>query len=281
MNTQEMLVKMLQENTGTHFLDSGGAYGRHWERNSKLPADVSYWNAREEITFKAHIYGDYLEFDVTLDLYHFLKKALEYDEEMDRLFQTWDRLHPDLTYEESIQSFIKAGKARHWRIDDYGIGYTYNEENNLSQDFVWYAVDLDGDAYTFIQIHNGCDARGGFTAPHLFSYDPDMLFDYGRYSLGCGEHYWDFESAGYSEGGNSEGRNMKLMDFEHIDYEDLDEEERAAFDQGGVQIVPEDQMTLIDGVRKFIPYSPDNKIIVKDDDAYCPICGGRLYAMAF
>ena len=26
---------MLTENTGKHMLDSGGAYGRHWERNQK------------------------------------------------------------------------------------------------------------------------------------------------------------------------------------------------------------------------------------------------------
>ena len=31
--TAEVIADMLRENTGKHFLDSGGAYGRHWERN--------------------------------------------------------------------------------------------------------------------------------------------------------------------------------------------------------------------------------------------------------
>jgi hypothetical protein len=31
--TQTVLLEMFQENTGAHMLDSGGAYGRNWERN--------------------------------------------------------------------------------------------------------------------------------------------------------------------------------------------------------------------------------------------------------
>lgn len=33
MNTKEVILSQLQENTGRHMLDSGGAYGRSWERN--------------------------------------------------------------------------------------------------------------------------------------------------------------------------------------------------------------------------------------------------------
>ncbi len=31
--TEKKIAEMLKENTGRHMLDSGGAYGRHWERN--------------------------------------------------------------------------------------------------------------------------------------------------------------------------------------------------------------------------------------------------------
>ena len=34
-NTEQQIYNMLTENTGTHFLDSGGANGRHWQRNIK------------------------------------------------------------------------------------------------------------------------------------------------------------------------------------------------------------------------------------------------------
>lgn len=32
-STERVLIAMLTENTGRHMLDSGGAYGRNWERN--------------------------------------------------------------------------------------------------------------------------------------------------------------------------------------------------------------------------------------------------------
>ena len=32
-NVNELVYSMLTENTGTHFLDSGGADGRMWQRN--------------------------------------------------------------------------------------------------------------------------------------------------------------------------------------------------------------------------------------------------------
>jgi len=31
MKTETVIYKMLTENTGKHFLDSGGEYGRHWQ----------------------------------------------------------------------------------------------------------------------------------------------------------------------------------------------------------------------------------------------------------
>ena len=31
--TERKLAEMLKENTGIHMLDSGGAYGRHWQLN--------------------------------------------------------------------------------------------------------------------------------------------------------------------------------------------------------------------------------------------------------
>ena len=34
MKTNELIYSMLVENTGSHMLDSGGAYGRHHQRNA-------------------------------------------------------------------------------------------------------------------------------------------------------------------------------------------------------------------------------------------------------
>ena len=34
--TEQVIYNMMIENTGTHFLDSGGEDGRHWQRNQKM-----------------------------------------------------------------------------------------------------------------------------------------------------------------------------------------------------------------------------------------------------
>lgn len=38
-NIQEIIYKMLTENTGKHFLDSGGSSNRHWQRNQVKTLD--------------------------------------------------------------------------------------------------------------------------------------------------------------------------------------------------------------------------------------------------
>ena len=65
MDTKEVLKEMLTENTGIHLLDSGGVYGRHWERNQgrdfdNEPATLLKFNSSE---------GEF-EIDITHNLYH-------------------------------------------------------------------------------------------------------------------------------------------------------------------------------------------------------------------
>ena len=47
-NTKQLIYKMLTQNTGAHFLDSGGAYGRNWERN-QVKTIEDFENEHEEI----------------------------------------------------------------------------------------------------------------------------------------------------------------------------------------------------------------------------------------
>ena len=58
LNTREALHAMLTTNTGSHMLDSGGAYGRNWERNASKsgPSAASrpaVWSARTEFVCRA------------------------------------------------------------------------------------------------------------------------------------------------------------------------------------------------------------------------------------
>jgi len=80
--TKEILQGMLTENTGRHFLDSGGAYGRNWERNQstdfdKVPVTSLSFERWE------HPRGTSQEVSITHDVYHWLLERLDFSEDVD------------------------------------------------------------------------------------------------------------------------------------------------------------------------------------------------------
>jgi hypothetical protein len=78
--TQKVLAEMLTENTGRHMLDSGGAYGRNWERN-------------QGITVEDFINSPKVNVDKycgpIVNVFHYLDAHLDYNEEIDNEFQEW------------------------------------------------------------------------------------------------------------------------------------------------------------------------------------------------
>jgi hypothetical protein len=73
--TDAALLEMLREDCGTHFLDSGGAYGRHWQQNQRRdlenePSSVVSF-PRGEIELTHHVFG-------------WLRERLTYDEDANR-----------------------------------------------------------------------------------------------------------------------------------------------------------------------------------------------------
>lgn len=158
-NTTEQILKdMLTENTGRHMLDSGGAYGRNWERNQGL-----------DFENMPRVSVD--EYGATLNVYHFLMENVVYSPDMDAQFQEFCASNDDY-YLENMQQFcldlnLKEGG------DPYDDGYfyifnTYNWENNLSQVLQGVEFSLDSKHYLILQIHGGCDVRGGYTRPRVF-----------------------------------------------------------------------------------------------------------------
>jgi len=89
--TELKVYEMLTENTGRHMLDSGSAYGRHWERNQKVPIEI--FKAQEPVYYRAKCYreGD-LEMNVTKSLFHHLVDNLDYDKHYDDIFQRYIKL---------------------------------------------------------------------------------------------------------------------------------------------------------------------------------------------
>jgi hypothetical protein len=83
-------------------------------------------------------------------------------------------------------------------------GYTYNEDNDLSQDFVYYSLgDIVESEYVIIRSHNGCDARGGFSSPVVAEVKGDAYWVYWRadfYSPESESQYNSFHE--YQNGGH-------------------------------------------------------------------------------
>jgi hypothetical protein len=82
---------------------------------------------------------------------------------------------------------------------------TYNGEDALSQVLQYCQFETEsGDWYVLLQIHGGCDVRGGYTDPVAFRIcgdDEYCLSDNAKISLneeGGKRHYWDSDNAGYS-----------------------------------------------------------------------------------
>jgi len=199
--TERTLVHMMRENTGASILDSGGAYGRAWQRN--LTVDFS---KRPAAKFGGRIYKstygkggktvpeyNRLDLDLTIDLFTYLSSRLEYDRALTRQFRKFSAERNDSRWLEDMEDFPK------WIAEKRGVdvgerayeGNSYNEDNFLSGTVQFNIFELDGEEYVLLQIHGGCDVRGGYTAPKVFRkvdncgsfgdwYDADVFPDRGE-----------------------------------------------------------------------------------------------------
>ena len=175
MTTEKIIYKMLTENTGEHFLDSGGAYGRHWQRNQKKSLN----------DFKKEDYITYDKYDcIYKSLFHHLNESLTYNSKLTNKLNNWikkDKYHyadnPDgrcndrQSVEEFMSEFIYPDKKIY-------SNYTYNEDNVLSQDIQFIYSEIYETDIIALSIHNGCDARGGLTDYKIFNVDWDMFLSY-------------------------------------------------------------------------------------------------------
>lgn len=84
--TEAILKGMLLENTGTHPLDSGGTYGRHWQHNQGRHFDVEFAAIIKFGKYRNSDGDTKANISVILNVYHWLKDRLEYNAELDNIF---------------------------------------------------------------------------------------------------------------------------------------------------------------------------------------------------
>ena len=173
--TERVLKLMLVENTGRHMLDSGGVYGRSWERNQGRDFDSEPATVLE---------CRYNSIDVTHNVYHWLLNRLEFDPDMQTRFDLFAEERPDDSWMENMEEFVTQPRFV-GQEDGYGFesGFTvntYNGECLLSQILQYTVINDGNDSWVLLQIHGGCDARGGYTAPKAFFLTEDGLWDNAR-----------------------------------------------------------------------------------------------------
>lgn len=294
----EVIYAMLTENTGSNIVDSGGAYGRMYDRNRKKA--IEDFKSAPDCTLTARVYnGDNLELDVTKSLFHHLTSNLHYDEDMNELWMRFDEHFKDSYWDGedgTMNKFYQWAKKNNSKFHDayefedgeHFSGYTYNEENILGQDFVYFIMG----SWVFIQTHNGCDARWGFTAPKLFQLNDEYgLMEVSRYTIGCkNNHYWDFEGGyetteqpmtlfpdKYSRNPNAEVLNADDVEFKALEGNYTIEKLQWEACKRAYEL-----SDPLPGFEKpdFVapPELIAGKILVKDGTATCPICGELLEA---
>lgn len=176
LTTRAVLAEMLVENTGAHFLDSGGAYGRHHERN----------HGKYEIDFDQEPQVSADKYGVSLSVYHYLARRLEYCPDLQAEFQDFIASSPDDEGWLSLAESFAETKDK-----SYQTWNTYNGDCYLSQTVqgVSFRDDKRGETYALIQIHGGCDVRGGYTKPRIFRIVVDNAecfpYDHASFSVEC------------------------------------------------------------------------------------------------
>lgn len=248
--TQRILKEMLTENTGTHMLDSGGAYGRNWERNQSVDLD-SQPASTVEFSFSTNGNGkDYNEIMVSHNVYHWLDERLEYDRALDSAFRVYCEEHQDESPYYLMEPFaVKLGGKGIYGEGDPIMVNTYNGEDLLSQVLQYCYFEIDGTAYVLLQIHGGCDVRGGYTDPRVFKAFEDGLgvFANADAVISCDncDANWSTDDSchWYYDGGTG---NTELQEYDFTD---------DIADRGHGQVYCDD-----------------------DKKGYCPKCGGKLEA---
>jgi|TARA_Y100000034_G_scaffold133551_1_gene199332 hypothetical protein len=217
--TKRKIIEMLCEGTGTHICDSGGAYGRNWQRNRSRDFE-------KEPACTVEIWGDN-EVHVTYNIYHYLTNFLEMTDES-QLLQTQFEVfsnepeNRDESWLTNMEDFIEKITD----VVNYGraVTNTYNYDNILGQVLQYGIFGYDGDMFIILQIHGGCDVRGGYTNPYIFSLLEHDYFHIAQHDISA--HCTKCKQGWYSDDGGYHYYSNNSSD-EDFEFETDEDDEKA------------------------------------------------------
>ena len=155
---------------------------------------------------------------------------------------------------------------------------TYNGECILSQTLQYISCTIDNECIIILQVHGGCDVRGGYTEPRVFDGGDEFLI-YNDATIGCVRcgASWFTDDGYHWYPSNREG---KLEKFKVLERDDFENEDDYFAILNSVADIPDEQDSLPGFDRpKFIRNENHvEAILVDGHDAYCPYCHGQLTA---
>lgn len=172
--TREVLAEMLTEPTGRNILDSGDHYGRHWERNAG--ATLADWEAgpRAWVT----------RWGVSVSTFHYLAERLEYDPKWNRAWDAYCKANHDAGWLTLMEGFANDRDASAQTFNTYNTG-----AEAITQTLQGTLFSSHDNVLVILQIHGGCDVRGGYTRPRVFRVVTDeptyFTYDASHYGLTC------------------------------------------------------------------------------------------------
>ena len=241
MELSKAIIGMLKENTGRSLGDSGDHYGRNYERNATA-------NFKKQAPVVARFGKGGI--DVSRNVYHFLMDTLqEHSPEMQKRFNAYCKRHSDEYPMTNMEGFAKDMNGG---SDGVYIVNTYNGECNVSQTLQYVTFNHYGDAYILLQIHGGCDVRGGYTKPKVFRLEDDYLRNVAEAYVSCSscDATWstDDNYHYYADGACGLGAGTQLEKYDVVEVEDASE-----------------------------AVNHDGKLVVDSDgNGYCPHCHSKL-----
>lgn len=165
---EKLIYSMLTENTGSHFLDSGLGSNRHWQKNGKK--SINDFKSEPVVHYYLNTDSKYREIERTVSVFHYLQTTYELDSICDK----FNRINKNCTnWDSEIYGVSDKGEKFILSLNaKIGISWnTYNGDSDLNQVLQGTDIELDGENYVLLQIHNGADVRGGYTDAKLFKFN--------------------------------------------------------------------------------------------------------------
>ena len=209
--TQREIYAMLIENTGKHMGDSGSAYGRHWQRNQSKTIEDFFNEPEQKITYDSRYKG----FERIVSVFHYLSE-LDIDEicekfnDINRDADNWEGDFYGVS-KEAQEYLVSLYYEYDYEIDSNPYGKdsstfnTYNIDCDLSQTLQGSWITINEEMYLMLQIHGGCDVRGGYTNARLFKIDnlDGMIHEYLREYVDSDDLIYELEYVDvYDENGD-------------------------------------------------------------------------------